>query len=147
MSPDCEPNGSSLLAFTVAYIQFSVLLTLDGSSSNIRGSKNTVESKTWLGDEFPDTVPEKSTINDWYAKFRRGERSTEDGERSGRPKEKKKVLLHQDNVPCHRSVKTMAKLHELGFELLAYPPSSPDLASSDYFLFSDLKRMVAGKKC
>ena len=47
--------------------------------------KNTVEAKTWLDNEFPDTAPGKSTIKDWYAKFRRGETSTEDGERSGRP--------------------------------------------------------------
>ena len=59
---------------------------------------------------------------------------------------KKKVLFHQDNAPSHKSMKTMAKLHELGFELLLHPPYSPDLAPSDFFLFSDLKRMLAGKK-
>lgn len=285
--------------------------------------KNTVEAKTWLDNEFPDSAPGKSTIIDWYAKFKRGEMSTEDGERSGRPKEvvtdenikkihkmilndrkmklieiaealkiskervghiihqyldmrklcakwvpreltfdqkqqrvddserclqlltrntpeflrryvtmdetwlhhytpesnrqsaewtatgepspkrgktqksagkvmasvfwdahgiifidylekgktinsdyymallerlkveiaakrphmkKKKVLFHQDNAPCHKSLRTMAKIHELGFELLPHPPYSPDLAPSDFFLFSDLKRMLAGKK-
>lgn len=60
--------------------------------------------------------------------------------------QKKKVLFHQDNAPCHKSMKTMAKLNELGFELLPHPPYSPDLAPSDFFLFSDLKRMLAGKK-
>ena len=59
---------------------------------------------------------------------------------------KKKVLFYQDNAPCHKSMKTMAKLNELGFELLPHPPYSPDLATSDYFMFSDLKRMLAGKK-
>lgn len=59
---------------------------------------------------------------------------------------KKKVLFHQDNAPCHKSIKTMAKLHELGFELLPHPPYSPDLAPSDFFLFADLKRMLAGKR-
>ncbi|KAF7272699.1 hypothetical protein GWI33_014544 [Rhynchophorus ferrugineus] len=49
--------------------------------------KNTVEAITWLDAEFPDTAPGISTIKDWYTKFRRGEMSTEDGERSGRPKE------------------------------------------------------------
>lgn len=43
-------------------------------------------------------------------------------------------------------MKTMAKLHELGYELLPHPPYSPDLAPSDFFLFADLKRMLAGKK-
>ncbi|KAF7271028.1 hypothetical protein GWI33_016047 [Rhynchophorus ferrugineus] len=98
--------------------------------------------------------------------------STEDGQRSGRPKEpahgiilteylengwtinsdyyisllhnlkdkivekrphlkKKKMLLHQNIRPCHKSVKTMAKIHELAFELLPHPPYSQYLASSD----------------
>ena len=35
---------------------------------------------------------------------------------------KKKVLFHQDNTPCHKSLVTMVKLHELGFELLPHPP-------------------------
>ncbi|XP_076258312.1 uncharacterized protein LOC143195215 [Rhynchophorus ferrugineus] len=56
------------------------------------------------------------------------------------------MLLHQDNAPCYKSVKTMAKIHELGFELLPHPPYSPDLAPIDHFMFSDLKRMLAGKK-
>ena len=59
---------------------------------------------------------------------------------------RKKVLFHQDNAPCHKSMKTMVKLNELGFELLPHPPYSPDLAPSDYFLFADLKRYLSGKK-
>ena len=30
---------------------------------------------------------------------------------------KKKVLFHQDNAQCHKSIATMAKLYELHFEL------------------------------
>ena len=59
---------------------------------------------------------------------------------------KKTILFHQDNAPCHKSIKTMAKLHELHFELLPHPPYSPDLAPSDYWLFADLKKKLAGKK-
>ena len=55
---------------------------------------------------------------------------------------KKKVLYHQDNAPCHKSIPTMAKLHEL----FSHPPYSPDLAPSDYYLFADLKRMLQGKR-
>ena len=57
---------------------------------------------------------------------------------------KKKVLFHQDNASYHKSIATMAKLYELLFELLSHPPYSPDLASSDYWLFADLKRMLQG---
>ena len=59
---------------------------------------------------------------------------------------KKKVLFHQDNAPCHKSLATMAKLNELSFELLPHPPYSPDLAPSDYYLFADLKKMLQGKR-
>ena len=57
---------------------------------------------------------------------------------------KKKVLFHQDNAPCHKSISTMAKLHELHFELLLHPPYSPDMAP--YSLFANLKRMLQGKR-
>jgi [histone H3]-lysine36 N-dimethyltransferase SETMAR len=56
------------------------------------------------------------------------------------------VLFHQENALCHISIKTTAILHELGYELLSHPPYFPDLASSDLFLFADLKKMLAGKK-
>ena len=60
--------------------------------------------------------------------------------------EEEKVLFHQDNAPCHKSIAMMAKLHELHFELLPHPPYSPDLAHSNYRLFADLKRMLQGKR-
>lgn len=59
---------------------------------------------------------------------------------------RKKVLFHQDNAPAHTSLKTKAKLDELGYELLPHPPYSPDLAPSDYFLFPDLKKWLGGKR-
>uniref|UniRef100_A0A0K2UV46 Histonelysine Nmethyltransferase SETMARlike [Hydra vulgaris] n=1 Tax=Lepeophtheirus salmonis TaxID=72036 RepID=A0A0K2UV46_LEPSM len=40
---------------------------------------------------------------------------------------KKKVLFHQDNAPCHKPIKTAAKLVKWDFELLLHPPYSPDL--------------------
>ena len=42
-------------------------------------------------------------------------------------------------------MKTMAKLSELGYEMLSHPPYSPDLLPSDYWLFADLKKMLQGK--
>jgi len=46
---------------------------------------------------------------------------------------RKKVLFHQDNAPSHKSTFAMAKLHELGYELIPHPPYSPDLAPCDFF--------------
>ena len=54
--------------------------------------------------------------------------------------QKKKVLFHQDNAPCHKSMKTMVQLNELNFELFPHPACSPDLAPSDYWPFADLKK-------
>ena len=59
---------------------------------------------------------------------------------------KKEIIFHQDNAPCHKSTKTMAKLFELGYELLPHPQYSPDLAFSDNWLFADLKKMLQGKR-
>ena len=58
----------------------------------------------------------------------------------------KKVLFHQDNAPCHKSMKTMVKLNELSFELLPDAPYSPKLAPSDYWLFADMIKMLQGKR-
>ena len=41
---------------------------------------------------------------------------------------------------------SIAKIHELGYELLSHPPHSPDLAPSDYFLFPNLKKWYGGKR-
>lgn len=58
----------------------------------------------------------------------------------------KKVIFHQDNAPAHKSIISMAKIHELRYELLPHPPYSPDLAPCDYFLFPNLKRWLHGKR-
>jgi [histone H3]-lysine36 N-dimethyltransferase SETMAR len=55
-------------------------------------------------------------------------------------------MHHQDNALVHKSNKTTAKLHELGYELLSHSPYAPDLAPSDFCMLADLKRMLAGKK-
>lgn len=58
----------------------------------------------------------------------------------------KKVLFHHDNAPSHTSAVVVAKLMEIGFQLLSHPPYSPDLAPSDYYLFPNLKKWLAEKK-
>ena len=56
----------------------------------------------------------------------------------------KKCSFTNNNALRNKSIATMAKLHELHFELLPHSPYSPDLASSDYWLLADLKRMLEG---
>ena len=59
---------------------------------------------------------------------------------------KKKCILLQDCVPVHKSIKMMAKVNELHFELLPYPPYSLNLAPSDFYLFPNLKRWLQGQR-
>ncbi|KAK3095731.1 hypothetical protein FSP39_018221 [Pinctada imbricata] len=56
----------------------------------------------------------------------------------------KGVLFHQDNAPNHKSVTAMAAIHDFGFYLIEHPPYSPDLAPSDFHLFSKLKAAISG---
>ncbi|XP_014476473.1 PREDICTED: histone-lysine N-methyltransferase SETMAR-like [Dinoponera quadriceps] len=59
---------------------------------------------------------------------------------------KKNILFHQYSAPVHKSVKAMAKLNELRYELLPHPPYSPDSAPYDFYLFPNLKRWLRGKR-
>ena len=54
-------------------------------------------------------------------------------------------LLH-DNAPVHTAVVAKAAVKECGFKEIDHPPYSPDLAPSDYYLFSKLKKDLRGKK-
>ncbi|KAF7283126.1 hypothetical protein GWI33_001276 [Rhynchophorus ferrugineus] len=69
--------------------------------------KYTVEAKTWIDAEFPDTVPGKSNIKDWYAKFRHVEMSTNDSEHSGCPKE---VVADENIYKIHKMILNDRKL-------------------------------------
>jgi histone-lysine N-methyltransferase SETMAR len=57
-----------------------------------------------------------------------------------------KVLLHHKNARSHTSLHTREAITKLQWTVLHHPPYSPDLASSDYHLFSPLKDSIPGKK-
>ncbi|XP_014274434.1 histone-lysine N-methyltransferase SETMAR-like [Halyomorpha halys] len=59
---------------------------------------------------------------------------------------RKKVIFHQDNARLHTSAIAMAKLYELSYELLPNPPYSPDLVSSNFHLFPELKIFQGGQR-
>ena len=48
---------------------------------------------------------------------------------------RKGVIFHQDNARPHTSLVTRKKLLELGWGVMPYPPYSPDLTPSDFYLF------------
>jgi len=58
---------------------------------------------------------------------------------------RKTVLFHQDNARPHVSSITGWTLHELEWDLMTHPPYSPDLAPSDYYLFSHLQLHLRGE--
>lgn len=50
----------------------------------------------------------------------------------------KHVILLHDNAPSHTSKLVQDKIHELKWKLLPHAPYSPDLAPSDYHLFTSM---------
>ena len=56
----------------------------------------------------------------------------------------KNVILQQDNARPHTAKKTKKTIEKFKWELLEHPPYSPDLAPSDYYLFSPLKNYLSG---
>jgi len=56
----------------------------------------------------------------------------------------KGILFLHDNALPHRALATQKKLAYMGFPCLDYPPSSLDLAPSDYHLFPRLKKQLKG---
>lgn len=59
---------------------------------------------------------------------------------------RKKILFLMDNAPAHKANVSNEKLEELSFEKVPHAPYSPDLTPSDYYLFPNLKRWLAGKR-
>ena len=51
-----------------------------------------------------------------------------------------------NNARPHAAALTQNLLHEFGWEVLDHPPYSPDLAPSDYHLFTDLKKWLGGQR-
>ena len=54
-------------------------------------------------------------------------------------------VLH-DNAASHKAGSVTSFLKEQGVYVLEHPPYSPDLAPCDFFLFSRLKKNLAGRK-
>jgi histone-lysine N-methyltransferase SETMAR len=57
-----------------------------------------------------------------------------------------KVLFHHDNAKPHTSLHTREAITKFQWTVPPHPPYSPDLAPSNYHLFSPLKDTIRGKK-
>ena len=58
---------------------------------------------------------------------------------------KRGVILHHDNALPNTGRRTLAKVRELGWELLLHPAYSPDPTLSDYHLFGSFQNFLHGK--
>jgi len=56
------------------------------------------------------------------------------------------VVFHQDNALPHISVKSLQKLKGFGWDILRYPPYSPDMVHSDFHLFHSLQHFHLKKR-
>ncbi|KAA6359743.1 MAG: hypothetical protein EZS28_044730 [Streblomastix strix] len=59
-------------------------------------------------------------------------------------KERVSPYIHYDNASVFRALHIQDYLHFCIFTRLFYPPYSPDIASSDYYLFNRLKGLLKG---
>ena len=55
------------------------------------------------------------------------------------------IRLHRDNAPAHSVHSTAQYLAENHFELVPYPPYSPDVSPCDFNLFGLFKRAMGGR--
>ena len=53
-------------------------------------------------------------------------------------------LLHHDNAPAHTALSIWKFLADKNLSVLEQPPYSPDLAQSNFFLFSKVKNIIKG---
>ena len=58
---------------------------------------------------------------------------------------KHKIWLHLDNCKVHNSKATQKEMELSTFKRAPYPPYSPDLAPSDFFLFGTVKEKLRGR--
>jgi len=57
------------------------------------------------------------------------------------------VLIHDNSCP-HTARQTQSLLHDaFHWDTFDHPPYSPDLAPSDFYLFSKMKDHLVGKRC
>ena len=93
--------------------------------------KNTVEAMQWLDKRYGDSAPEKSTIIDSYAEFKRDRINTDDAERSGHPK----LAV----VPEH-----ITKVHKIVLGVCSHPTKNNNasrIQSAIWSCSSEVKRI------
>ncbi|GBP31269.1 Mariner Mos1 transposase [Eumeta japonica] len=92
-----------------------------------------------------DYLPKGTTMNgQYYANLLAQARGAVVQKRRG--KLSRGVLFLRDNASVHTARVSRQALKDTGFSEIDHPPYSPDLAPSDYFLFSNLKKELRGRR-
>jgi hypothetical protein len=64
----------------------------------------------------------------------------------GRKSHERRVMVHFGNAPIHNTEEVQNYLTNLGFKRMEHPPSSPDLAPCDFYLFGAMKENFSGQR-
>ena len=143
-------------------------MTVDETWVHYYEPENKAQSRQWVGPESPrpknktqpsagkvmatvfwdakgvimlDFLPKRSTITGvYYANLLDHLRTAIRQKRRG--KLSKGVLPQQDNARVPTCKVAMDAVERNGYELIPHPAYSPDLASSDFFLFPNLKKDI-----
>ena len=90
--------------------------------------------------------PRKTVTADLYSQQLKRMSQALERKRPPNGKEKRKVILLQDNGRPHVAITTQATIEELGWEVLPHPAYSPDLAPSYYHLFRSMQHFFREKQ-
>jgi histone-lysine N-methyltransferase SETMAR len=94
---------------------------------------------------YVDFLTERRTINaEYYSALLEG--PVKAAIRNKRKRAQTSVSFLQDNARPHVAARTVETIQKLKWNVLPYPPYSPDLAPSDYHLLGPLKQHLGGKR-
>ena len=99
----------------------------------------------WKGVLHHELLPENQTINSNKYCSQLDQLKAALDEKRPKLVNRKRIIFHQDNARPHVSLMTRQKLLQFGWEVLIHPPSSPDIAPSDFHLFRSLQNSLNGK--
>ena len=100
----------------------------------------------WKGVVFFELLPRNQTINsDVYCRQLNKLNAAVKEKRPELVNRKGVLFFYYDNATPRTSLATRQKLLRLGWQVMLHLPYSPDLASSDYYLFRSLENSLNGK--